>query len=137
MRRLVILAALVAVAGCGSSSTAADDHAIRGVVKSYFAAVANKDGPGACALMSPTAQAKTASDATKAKVGTTCAAGMAEVGRRVQAGGGQQALLTTKVSSVRITGAHASAALLTLGQKGGIFLHKLGGRWLVAQGAQD
>jgi hypothetical protein len=54
VRRLAVLLAALALAGCGAEN--ADDKAVRQVVTDYLAAFAAGEGAKACALMLPEVQ---------------------------------------------------------------------------------
>jgi hypothetical protein len=108
-----------------------DQEAVRSVTLAFMHAVAHGDGATACALLTPAAQEKTASDPRDAGSGTTCESGIVEVARRLTVSGLTTATENSRVTNVEIRDDHARVEIETAGKAGSADLDRVNGQWLV------
>jgi len=121
-----VLASAVALAGCGGDDRprATPEDGVRAAARAYLGALAARDWPGACRLMTAAARQDLAGAA-----GTSCA--------RALASGGAMAAEKVASAEREVAGAEVSirGQSATVGPLAGtqqsLRLRRVGGRWLV------
>jgi hypothetical protein len=128
-----VVAAAAVVGGCGGGGGGGEDD-VKNVVKTYFSALAEADGPRACSQLNDAEQHLVLEQVqTRApKVGAkTCADAVTAIGEQLP-DSGKQALRNAQFEEVSING--DSATVKIKGATSDATLTKSGDRWLISGG---
>jgi hypothetical protein len=121
---LPVIAAIIAVAGCGGTNSISDRDRVRDIVQQYFGATAGGDGNKACRLLAEQARTGFAArlDVPPAR---DCEANVRKVARR------SVPLRSTQVSQVVIAGDEATARVTSARPpySSSVALAREGGSW--------
>lgn len=131
MRRLALhttlLAAALAVAGCGSGESKSQDAQVRATVTTYYQAFVSGDGAKACAELS----SDTRAGFTKATHGRDCATSITQAAQRPAVKKYLAGIAKAKIQSVHASGNTATAVVQALGTTTTVPLVKEKGAWRI------